>query len=166
ESLALESFAGEPVWRMKAGPKIALVSAKTGQSLLPLNEAQIRALALSDYIGSGQIVEMKQVAAGPVEVRHRSDLWRIEFNQPKHYTLWVDPAEGRVIAHRSRLWRFYDFFWMLHIMDYQERDDFNHPLLIFFAASAFLFALSGIALLVHRFLLRPRARRKPSKSKT
>jgi len=37
---------------------------------------------------------------------------------------------------------------MLHIMDYDTRDDFNHPLLVIAAASALLFALSGAVLLV------------------
>jgi hypothetical protein len=36
---------------------------------------------------------------------------------------------------------------MLHIMDYRERTDFNHPLLVWASALALLVALSGLNLI-------------------
>ncbi|VAV87158.1 hypothetical protein MNBD_ALPHA06-962 [hydrothermal vent metagenome] len=160
EALSLENFAGEPVWRIKSEEKTVLVSAISGRSMLPLTEEDTRKLALADYAGTGEIKQITRVETGPIEVRGRKDLYRINFSKPRNYTLWVDRNEGRIIAHRSTLWRVYDFFWMLHIMDYDDRKDFNNPLLIFFAFSAFLFVGTGIGLLVHRFLLRPRRRRR------
>lgn len=159
-SLHLESFAGEPVWRLKNGDKQALISAKTGLSMLPLSEESATKLVLAGYAGTGELLKIEAVDKGPIEVRGANSLWRVEFSQPKNYTVWVDAKQGRIIAHRSSLWRVYDFFWMLHIMDYGEREDFNHPLLIFFALSSVLFVCSGIGLLVHRFVLRPRAIRR------
>ena len=58
---------------------------------------------------------------------------------------------------RTDNWRLFDFVWMLHIMDYTERSNFNNPLLISFSAAALLFTVSGIVLLWQRF--RPRKRR-------
>ncbi len=43
--------------------------------------------------------------------------------------------------------RLYDFLWSLHIMDYKERDNFNHPLVIVAASFAMLLTLSGIIVL-------------------
>ena len=48
------------------------------------------------------------------------------------------------------MWRFYDFFWMLHIMDYRGRDNFNNPLLRAFALTGLAFALSGVTLVGFR----------------
>ena len=42
----------------------------------------------------------------------------------------------------------FDFFWMLHIMDFDEREDFNHPLLQIAAALGLIIALSGVVLWV------------------
>jgi len=70
----------------------------------------------------------------------------------RHTTLYVSPQTGEVVARRNDLWRAFDFVWMLHIMDYDEREDFNHPLLIATAATALLFVLSGLGMLGYSFI--------------
>jgi exosortase/archaeosortase len=64
-----------------------------------------------------------------------------------------------VITVRSDIWRVFDFFWMLHIMDYDEREDFNNPLLISFAASSVFFSFTGFILLLQNIRLRTRKRK-------
>ncbi|MEL0657488.1 hypothetical protein V6257_21200, partial [Pseudoalteromonas issachenkonii] len=63
-------------------------------------------------------------------------------------TLYLSENNGKVLTVRSTLWRIFEFFWMLHIMDYDQREDFNNPLLISFSANRVLFWLSGILLLI------------------
>jgi uncharacterized iron-regulated membrane protein len=65
--------------------------------------------------------------------------------------VYIDAVTGEVVARRNDLWRFYDFFWMLHIMDYGAREDFNNNLLRSSAALGWFFALSGIWLLFYSF---------------
>ena len=60
----------------------------------------------------------------------------------------IDPATADVRARRSSTWRFYDFFWKLHVMDYDDGADFNHPLLITAAGAAIFVAMSGLVLLI------------------
>jgi len=163
-ALQLESFAGDPVWRITSDQSVLLLSATTGRSLLPLSMAQATTLAVADYTGSGKLLHVSLVEKGPIEVRGRGPLYQAVFSQPSNYSVWVDIKQGRIIARRSNLWRLFDFFWMLHIMDYDERDDFNHPLLIIFSLSALVFSLTGISLLVHRFVLRPRKKRRGGRS--
>jgi len=55
----------------------------------------------------------------------------------------VAADNGDLVTRRNRLWRIYDFAWMLHIMDYREREDFNHPLLVSASFLALLVVLSG-----------------------
>jgi hypothetical protein len=43
---------------------------------------------------------------------------------------------------------------MLHIMDYDERENFNNPLLISFAATSVLFCLSGFLLLLQNIRIK------------
>jgi exosortase/archaeosortase len=81
-------------------------------------------------------------------------VWRVNFADEEETSLYVSMTEARVVARRSEKWRLFDFFWMLHIMDYEERHDFNNPLLITFSVSALLFAFSGIFLLFFRFYRR------------
>ena len=53
----------------------------------------------------------------------------------------------------------FDFFWMLHIMDYDERENVNNLLLRGMTLLALVTALSGAWLLFFAF---PRKRRKAS----
>ena len=155
----LQRWLGRPVYVLDLGAdKKALVDARSGARLDPLTAAMARQAALADYAGPGQVSAVSRVEKGPVEVRFKGPFWKVRFDRPRGYTVWVDPDDGQVSAHRSTLWRVYDFFWMLHIMDYGGRENFNTPWLIAFAASALLFALTGTLLLLHRFALRPRRR--------
>ncbi len=157
----LRRWLGRPVYvlTLARGQK-ALVDARTAERLSPLSAGLARRVALADYVGRGTISHVALVDKGPVEVRFAGPLWQVRFDRPRGYTVWIDPDDGQVRAHRSALWRIYDFFWMLHIMDYGGRENFNTPWLIAFAASALVFALTGGGLLVHRFALRPRRRKK------
>jgi hypothetical protein len=49
-------------------------------------------------------------------------LWRADFDDWLQTTLYLHPDTGALVARRHRLWRWYDFLWMLHIMDYSERE--------------------------------------------
>jgi uncharacterized iron-regulated membrane protein len=74
-------------------------------------------------------------------------------------TLYLDSQTGNLITVRSTLWRVFDFFWMLHIMDYDERENFNNPLLISFSATSVLFCITGVLLLLQNVRIK---RKKPA----
>lgn len=80
-------------------------------------------------------------------------MWQVRFDDGRDTTLYVSERNGQVVARRTDIWRLYDFFWMLHIMDYRERVDFNHPLLVAASAVALALAATGIWLLFYRVRL-------------
>jgi hypothetical protein len=151
----LQTWQGRAVYKIERPQGTQLVDAIDGRLLSPLDEAAARAVAAADYSGDGSIlaVEWVDVAeGGGVEYRGRDlPLWRVRFADARDTTLYVSPRDGAVVARRNDLWRTFDFVWMLHIMDYDEREDFNHPLLIATAATALLFVISGIFMLVFSF---------------
>lgn len=151
-AVTLESLLGRPVYRLQAEAGPLLVDALTGAKLSPLPEATARALALADYAGSGALADVARVDAPALEYRgHDLPLWRARFDDARDTTLYISPQTGRVVARRNDLWRVFDFVWMLHIMDYEEREDFNHPLLIAAATTALLFTLTGLVMLGYSF---------------
>jgi len=156
-SAQLDTWMGRPVWRLTAFSGAgALVDAVTAERLDPVDESIARAVAEADYTGPGALAAMDYLETGPREAGGRSPLWRAVFDDRDATTLYVSPSSGAVVARRSTTWRVYDFFWMLHIMDYKTRENFNNPLVLTFAGAALTFAFSGLMLLVHRFALRPR----------
>ena len=85
------------------------------------------------------------------------DLELLNFDDPSETHLYVAPLTGKVVARRSGLWRTYDFLWSLHIMDYAERENFNHWPIIIVSLLGFALTISGIGILVIRFW--PRGKR-------
>lgn len=151
-SATLTSFLGQPVYRLETSAGPQLLDASTGRTLSPLPEASAKAIAAADYAGGAGIRGVEWVDTPALEYRGRDlPLWRVRFDDERDTTLYISPATGQVVARRNDLWRVFDFVWMLHIMDYQEREDFNHPLLIVTAASALLFVATGFTMLVFSF---------------
>ncbi|TNE62166.1 MAG: PepSY domain-containing protein [Alphaproteobacteria bacterium] len=134
-----------------ADDRLLLLDAETGSALAPLSEEAAKAVAAADFSGQGMPTSASLLDAEPGDYRGPLPVWQVLFDDADGTRLYVSPAEGRVMARRNDYWRFYDFFWMLHIMDYDERENFNHPLVMVAALSAVLFALSGFVLIYHRF---------------
>ena len=80
-----------------------------------------------------------------------TNTWQVNFSDWANTSLYVSNIEARVITARSDIWRVFDFLWMLHIMDYDERDDFNNPLVILMATLGLFFVLSGVILVIKGF---------------
>ncbi len=76
--------------------------------------------------------------------------WRVALADDAGTVVYVDAMTGDVTARRNDLWRWYDWLWALHIMDYQNRESFNHPLLIGAAALAVSTIASGVVLWIVR----------------
>ena len=115
---------GTPVYELTAAGRRVLVDAASGQQLSPLTAGMIRQLARSYYAGNGQLSAVQLLEHEvPMEVRGRAaPLWRADFDDWLETTLYLHPDTGALVARRHRLWRWYDFLWMLHIMDYGERE--------------------------------------------
>ncbi|MCG7536987.1 hypothetical protein [Pseudoalteromonas sp. OOF1S-7] len=157
-SLTLSHFLDQPMIIVNGTERTYFTA--TGAPFPAPTETQIRANARAHFLGDSSINSVQLLTNGPREVQYRPQVWQITFADPLSTTLYLEARSGQVITVRSTLWRIFDFFWMLHIMDYDERDDFNNPLLITFAACSVVFCLSGILLLLQSRPWR-RRRRQP-----
>lgn len=125
----LETQLGRPVWIVEAGDGKALFDARTGTKLSPLGEADARARARALFAEPGAIVKAELLQDVPGEIRGRAGpVWRIEFAGAWRPTFYISPQTGELVSRRHDLWRAYDFLWMLHILDYEERERANTPL--------------------------------------
>ena len=78
--------------------------------------------------------------------RNFLSLYRVTFDDSLGTRLYVSVEHGLVTARRNDRWRLFDFLWMLHIMDYQNRDNFNTLLLQAVSALGLVTVLSGFFL--------------------
>ncbi|WP_166111336.1 hypothetical protein [Pseudoalteromonas sp. Z9A5] len=163
--IIFESFLTTPIITVKNKDEQQSFNGITGRPFEPPTKIQITANAKAHLLIHAQPVSTLLLKQGTREVGYKSNIWQVQFDDTFNTTLYLSANNGKVVTVRSTLWRIFDFFWMLHIMDYDEREDFNNPLLISFAATSVLFCLSGILLLVQN-IRRKRFIRVKSKSKS
>jgi PepSY-associated TM region len=131
-----------------------LRDARSGDLMSPISADLAQKIAEADFSLDAAVASVHEVDQVSVDYRGPLPVWQVRFADTENTSLYVSPVQARVVARRSTVWRFYDFFWMLHIMDYDNRTDFNNWLIITTSFFAALFAISGMALLFYRFYRR------------
>lgn len=142
------------------GEDCIMLDAMSGKMLSPISEQEALLTARVDFTGNAAAPAVQWLSETNLEYRGRVPVYRVDFDNEKKTHLYISPENGRVIARRNKIWRLYDFFWMLHIMDYQERENFNHPWLYILAATAVSLSITGLTLLALHLQRRWQERRR------
>jgi len=149
ETVLLKHRAGRLIYQVEKNPpeKKLIFDALTGQPMTYITSTEaISIVSARTELSPTEAVLINEPKTGS-EFRGRDlPLFKVTVTKPKKGIVYVDPVTGEIAAIRTKLWRAWDFLWSLHIMDYQERDDFSHWLLRLFSALGVLTVLSGIIL--------------------
>lgn len=123
------------------------VAADTGRAFPALTATEASALAVAAYKGEAAPRPAVLLDQAPKETGRTGPIWRVDFNDPERTRFYLSPQTGEVVTRRSAVWRFYDFFWRLHILDFKNGDNFNHPLLIGLTALTLSIVVTGFIML-------------------
>lgn len=156
-SSRIKSWLGQTVVEVETTNKTHLFETPSMNLITPISEGQVRAVLVTHLLPQYEILSIQQISEVPPEARGRkAPLWQVHLSGDESPVIYISAETGEIVAKRVDRWRLFDFVWMLHIMDYDEREDFNHPLLYLTAFSAFLFTLSGFVLVFYSFRRRPK----------
>ncbi|AZQ13068.1 hypothetical protein STH12_04034 [Shewanella khirikhana] len=142
-----------PVYLFTDASGVKALDATSGEPIAPPDEAAIKARAKLVYTSDEPIsnVTLYQDEA-PAEMSPRHlPMYRVDFDAPLAPSLYFSAITGELVGKRFDGWRLFDVLWMLHIMDYAERDNIHNNLLRIASVLALLLALTG-ALLAWRSL--------------
>lgn len=146
---------GAPRYIVRTESSETLVDARSGNVLSPIERDVAVSLARHYYTGSGLVEHVTLLVDDqekPTELQSRPlPLWQVRFADRINTTFYVSPTSGELITRRHSFWRLFDFFWMFHIMDFENRSDVNNNLLRVSAAVGTGMALSGLWLLVYAY---------------
>ena len=153
EEISLRAVMGEPRYLVTTPDERYLVHPDTGTVISPLSEEKISEIARFHFNGQASIANVELITVDPpMEIQtRRLPLWRIDFDDRFSTSFYVDPVSGRLVTRRHQYWRIFDFMWMLHIMDYEERSDAHNLLLNTAQVSGLVFAITGLWLLFYSF---------------
>lgn len=70
----------------------------------------------------------------------------ISYKDPANLKAYISVNDAAFKSVRHRDWRWFDFLWMTHTMDYEGRDDFNNLVLRIFSLMGLITVLSGFVL--------------------
>lgn len=127
----------------------ALYDAATLERLSPLSPEQASAIARTHVTLATTPTAIARVTEESPEYRGALPAYRVQFAEGG-LAVYVAENTGAVTARRSDLWRLYDALWALHIMDWENHEDFNHPLIIIVSALTLISVLAGIVLIPYR----------------
>lgn len=147
--VTLRDLAGQPVYELQTANGFRLVSAIDGGPMA-VNADVARTVAA--MMNEAPVRSTELLAKANLEAReHPGRMWRVNFADEEASSAYVSAETGRFLVMRGDTWRTWDFFWMLHNMDYVGRTSFNHPLIIFVGFGALWLSGTGFYLLFKSF---------------
>ena len=146
-ALGLRPLLGRYVYAVSTDRGSRLFDAESGSPIV-VDAALAERVARAAYGSEAEISDVMPLAELELAVReHQLPIWRVDFADEANSSFYVSGTDGRLLERRSNTWRTWDFFWMLHNMDYANRTSFNHPLIVLVGFAAVWLAVTGFWLL-------------------
>jgi len=103
-----------------------------------------------NYMKSNLVVEsIEQITETGKHHEYREKLlpaYVVSYKTEEALKAYVSVTDGKFQTVRHRSWRWFDFLWMTHTMDYEGRDNFNTIVLRAFSLLGLITVLSGFLL--------------------
>ncbi len=145
--VSLRPLLSGPVFEVGTADGVRLFDASTTKPIA-VDSQLARRIASAAYPGTAQVRGAEALRELTLPVReHELPIWRVDFADEKNSSYYVSGTTGELLERRNDTWRAWDFFWMLHIMDYAKRTSFNHPVIWLFGFAAVWLAVTGFWLL-------------------
>ena len=147
--VVLRDLGTRPIYELRTTKGVRLVDATDGKTVL-VDEEMAREIA--SMMNEAPIRKISVLTKANLESRdHEGAMWRVDFADEENSSAYVSLDTARFLVMRGDTWRTWDFFWMLHNMDYLNRKSFNHPLIIFVAFGTLWLSGTGFYLLFKSF---------------
>lgn len=145
-SVELKDIAGEPYYWINHS---TLQNARTGEVKNSLSETEAVTIAGQHMKDGLEVKGVEKITTTGDHHEYRGGplpAFVISYNTPEDIRAYVSAADGTFRTLRHRDWRWFDFLWMTHTMDYEGRDDFNNLILRAFSLLGLITILSGFLL--------------------
>lgn len=147
EKLELGQLLGRPVWKLTDAQGKRLLDAASGQAI-SITPAEAEAIARAGTTLSGAVTVTAITPSNPASDWRDTAGYRVTFADDIRVYI---SSQGEIGAVRTPWWRFYDLFWGLHIMDWQDRENTHGPVIIAATLLALGVVLSGALLTIKHF---------------
>lgn len=127
----------------------SLYNAKTGEAKNGISESEAYSIAQKYMKPDLEIKKIKLITETGNHHEYREKplpAYVLSYKGHKDLKAYISKADGKFQTVRYQSWRFFDFLWMTHTMDYKGRDNFNTILLRIFSLLGLITVISGFIL--------------------
>ncbi|MUP47384.1 hypothetical protein E0K83_16710 [Gramella sp. BOM4] len=145
-SIELQEIAGEAYYYINDH---LLINARSGKMLDQISEEQALEIAGRYMKNELEVADVQLIKETGKHHEYREKLlpaYVISYKGDENLKAYIGAGNGSFETVRHRNWRWFDFLWMTHTMDYEGRDDFNNSLLRAFSLLGLITVLSGFLL--------------------
>lgn len=126
-----------------------LYNARTGEVKNGVSKEEALATADKNIVSGLKVKEIqliKEVGKHHEYREHLLPAYVISYQEPNNLKAYISANDGAFQTIRHRDWRWFDFLWMTHTMDYEGRDNMNNIVLRLFSLLGLITVLSGFLL--------------------
>jgi uncharacterized iron-regulated membrane protein len=126
-----------------------LYNAVDGTKKQNITKEEALYIAKNHMKSSLEIASVEQINEAGKHHEYREKLlpaFVISYQTDNALKAYVSVKDGKFQTVRHRNWRWFDFLWMTHTMDYEGRDNFNTMVLRAFSLLGFITVFSGFVL--------------------
>jgi hypothetical protein len=145
-SIDLREIKNEPYYWIN---KKQLFHARTGDLKKGVSKEEAIAIANKNIVSGITVKDIQLINSAGKHHEYREKLlpaYVISYNEPNNLKVYVSVSDGAFQTVRHRDWRWFDFLWMTHTMDYEGRDNMNNIVLRIFSVLGLITVLSGFLL--------------------
>ncbi|MFE3868961.1 PepSY domain-containing protein [Flavobacterium sp. LS2P90] len=126
-----------------------LYNAKTGKLKKGISKEEALVIAKRNIVSDITVKKVqliKEVGKHHEYREHLLPAYVISYQEPNNLKVYISTNDGAFQTIRHRDWRWFDFLWMTHTMDYEGRDNMNNIVLRVFSLLGLITVLSGFLL--------------------
>ena len=145
-SIDLQEISAEPYYFINGE---ILINARTGERLKEISENDALSIAGRYMKDELKVSGIQRITETGKHHEYRENLlpaYVISYDTDENLKAYIGATNGSFRTVRHRDWRWFDFLWMTHTMDYEGRDDFNNLALRSFSLLGLITVLSGFLL--------------------
>lgn len=145
-SVKLQEISGQPYYYIN---NEILMDARSGEIIKEISDKHALDIASRYMKEDIEVIGIERITETGKHHEYRENLlpaWVISYDTDDNLKSYVGALTGNFKSVRHRDWRWFDFLWMTHTMDYEGRDDFNNLLLRAFSLMGLITVLSGFLL--------------------
>jgi len=146
ESIELREISQKPYYWVN---KKRLYNAQTGELKNGISKQEALEIASRNIISGIAVKDVKLIDKVGSQHEYRKKLlpaYVISYQNSGNLKVYVSLNDGALQTVRHRDWRWFDFLWMTHTMDYEGRDNMNNIVLRIFSLLGLITVLSGFLL--------------------